>query len=103
MVETPRDGFGDGEEGGGGGPGCPETMLGLGQGQAGLEVGEDESLEDFDGGREEGNWPIGRALAVGFAGFGNGDDDGLSPDGGDVGLGQGQVEEEAEVLEGCGS
>ena len=45
-------------------------MLGFGQGEARLEVGEDKTLQHFDGGRQEGNGSIGGALAVGFPGLG---------------------------------
>ena len=59
-------------------------MLGFGQGEARLEVGEDKTLQHFDGGRQEGNGSVGGALAVGFSGFGDGDYYGLSPDGWDI-------------------
>ena len=85
-VEAPRHGFCDGEEGGGGGPGRSETVLGLGEGEASLEVRENQALKDLDGGGEEGNGSVGGTLGVGLTGLGDGYYGGLTPDGRDVGV-----------------
>ena len=103
LVKAPRNGFGDGEESGGGGPGRSETVLGVGEAEVSLEVGEHKSLEDLDGGGEEGDGSVGGPLIVGFAGFGDGYYCGLAPDGRDVGVGYGEIEEVGEVADGSGT
>ena len=91
LVEAPRNGFGDGKESGGGGPGRPEAMLGFGKAEASLEVGEHQTLEDLDDGGKEGDWSIGRPQSVGFAGFGYCYYDGPAPDSRDVCMSYGEV------------
>ena len=61
LVEAAGYGLGDGEEGGGGGSGLPESVLGLRKGEARLEEREHKTLEDLDCGGEEGNWSVGGA------------------------------------------
>ena len=93
LVETSGDGLGDGEEGGGGGSLGSETVLGVGEGETGLQVWENESLQHLDCGGEEGDWAVGGSLGVGFPGFRYGYDDGLAPYCWEVGFCYGEVEE----------
>ena len=84
---------GEGEEGGGGGVEGFEAMLGGVGGERGLEGREKKSLEDLDCRAEEGDWAVGRGEVRGFARFEERDNGGEFPNGGDVGMGDGKVEE----------
>ena len=78
-VETGCNLVGEGEEGGGGGAVPSESMLGVRRLQVVGEAGEEEALQDFDGGAEEGNGTVGGGEATGFVGFGDGNKVGLLP------------------------
>ena len=70
---------GKGEEGGGGGTGLSEAVLGLREGEMVGELGEEEPLEDLYSGTEEGDGTVGGGQVAGFVGFGDGDDVGMLP------------------------
>ena len=58
--------------------------------------GADETFEDFGSGAEKGDGTVGGAEVEGFTRFGYGDDEGVLPDGGEIGVGEREVEEGAE-------
>ena len=66
-----------------------------------VEVGEDEradeAFQDFGRGAEEGDWAVGGAGFGRFVGLEDGEDDGAFPDGREVGVGDGEIEEGGEV------
>ena len=78
-------------------------MLRLRELEARLEIGEQQPLEDLDCGGKERDGTIGGGLGVGFAGLGDCDDSGSAPDGRDVCMGDGEVEDEGQVADSCGS
>ena len=82
MIETGGYLVGEGEEGGGGGTGLSETMLGLREGEVVGELGKEESLEDLNCGTKEGDGTVGGGQVAGLIGFGDGDDVGVLPYGG---------------------
>ena len=57
---------------------------------------EETSLEDLGGRREEGDRAVGGAHLGGFARFKDREDEGLLPDGREIGRGKGEVEEVSE-------
>ena len=61
-------------------------------GERGFEGWEKESLKDFDCRAKEGDWVVGGGKVGGFARFEEGNDGGLFPNGGVVGMGNGEVE-----------
>ena len=96
LVETLGNLGGEGEEGGDGGVVGGKTMLGRGAGEMRKEEGADETLEDLGGGAEQRDGAVRGADAEGFSWFGDGDDEGSLPDGGEVGVREGEVEEGGE-------
>lgn len=73
-----------------------EAVLGGVGGEGGFEGWEQEPLKDFDCRAKEGDWAVGGGKGRGFARFEEGDDGGFFPNGGDVGVGNGEVEKGGE-------
>ena len=57
------------------------------------DKGEKETLQDFHSGGQEGDGAISRALVNGFSRFGDRDNICLLPDGREVSVGKGKIEE----------
>ena len=71
--------------------------------EGGSEGGEEEALEDFREGAEEGDGTVGGGEVGGFVGLQDREDVGCLPDGGDMGVGNGEVEGGGDEGEGSGT
>ena len=72
-------------------------MLSLGQDQVFIDVGDQKPLHDLGRGAEQGDRAVGGAGSERFTWFGDGDDIGGFPDGGDCGGGYRYIEKLTEV------
>jgi hypothetical protein len=91
MVKTIRHCVTELGQGGDSGVAGAESVLVVSSREEGVESREEEGFEGFDDGTEKGDWAVARGGLGVFARFGDGDDDGGLPNGGDSASGEGEV------------
>ena len=103
LIKTIGDLSGEGNKGSYAGPFGGEAMLEGGLGERWEKEGAYKLFKDFRGGAEEGDRAIGRAEVRGFIGFKDGENEGMLPDRGELGLGKREVEEGGEEGQAVGT